>query len=139
MKRCAHVYPDPQPLSDMNTTPLIDVMLVLLIMMILNIPLQTHKTGLILPQQSKVSPGPPPYHVLTLEFAGTTLWDGAPVAPAALDQKLRVLGAAAAPVQLRIRPDGYVKYDRVLKVMAQAQRHKVVNMAFVGIEAFAVP
>ncbi len=135
------LYLDTAPLSDMNTTPLIDVMLVLLIMMILNIPLQTHKTEMQLPLETINSFQPPPHHLLTINFDGAFTWDGKSVSKEALLEAFRQIGVLpqASQAQVRIRPDEYAGYDRVLKVLALAQRQHVENVAFVGTEAFANP
>jgi biopolymer transport protein ExbD len=132
-------------MCEMNTTPLIDVMLVLLIMFILNIPVQTHATKVNMPP---ITPPPPPpidqpppvIHKLEIDFLGNSLWDGAIVDEATLQSKLERVGApkdAAEQDQVNLRPDQFAKYDAVLKVMAMAQRNQVQNLAFVGNEAYA--
>jgi biopolymer transport protein ExbD len=128
---------------EMNTTPLIDVMLVLLIMFILNIPVQTHATKVDMPP---ITPPPitdkpdPIVHRLEVDFLGQTLWDGAVVDEATLGSRLKAVGReedAALQDQVNLRPDQFAKYDVVLKVMALAQLNRVKNLAFVGNEAYA--
>jgi biopolymer transport protein ExbD len=129
---------------EMNTTPLIDVMLVLLIMFILNIPVQTHATKVDMPP---INPPPPPLdqpdpivHRLEVDFLGQTIWDGGIVDQATLASKLAGVGGkgdATEQDQVNLRPDQFAKYDVVLKVMALAQKNQVKNLAFVGNEAYA--
>jgi biopolymer transport protein ExbD len=129
---------------EMNTTPLIDVMLVLLIMFILNIPVQTHATKVDMPP-----PVPPPpkenqkdpiIHRLEVDFLGQSLWNGQIVDAATLNARLQAVGREtdqALQDQVNLRPDQFAKYDAVLKVMAMAQQAGVKNLAFVGNEAYA--
>jgi biopolymer transport protein ExbD len=139
MKRSAQHIDNMIPVSEMNTTPLIDVLLVLLIMMMLNIPANTHKSPMSLPQESTSSLSPPPHHVLGIDFEGNMVWDGKAVTRAMLATYFKTVGAMPKAVQhqVRIRPDGYARYDRVLKVLALAQQNQVENIAFLGNEAFA--
>jgi biopolymer transport protein ExbD len=132
-----------EAMCEMNTTPLIDVMLVLLIMFILNIPVQTHATKLDLP----IDPNPPPppltqpvIHRLEVDFLGQSLWDGQIVDNATLKARLDEVGSqgeGAVQDQVNLRPDQFAKYEPVLKVMAMAQKSHVKNLAFVGNEVYA--
>ncbi len=131
-------------MCEMNTTPLIDVMLVLLIMFILNIPVQTHATKVDMPPPVPPPPPenqkPPVIHKLEVDFLGQSLWDGSIVDEATLRQKLEQVGNESDPLlqdQVNLRPDQFAKYDAVLKVMAMAQLAQVKNLAFVGNEAYA--
>jgi biopolymer transport protein ExbD len=131
---------DPEEMVDINTTPLIDVMLVLLIMLIITIPIQTHAVKMNMPTGN-----PPPTDVqpevvrIDIDFDGTILWNGEIVADsAALDQKLREV-AAAQPQQpeVHLRPNKLVTYRTVAAVMAAAQRLGVTKIGLVGGEQFA--
>jgi biopolymer transport protein ExbD len=129
---------------EMNTTPLIDVMLVLLIMFILNIPVQTHATKVDMPPPLPPPPTPdqkdPIIHRLEVDFLGQSLWNGQIVDAATLSQRLGAVGRQtdqALQDQVNLRPDQFAKYDAVLKVMAMAQQAGVKNLAFVGNEAYA--
>jgi biopolymer transport protein ExbD len=129
---------------EMNTTPLIDVMLVLLIMFILNIPVQTHATKVDMPPPVPPPPTPdqkdPIIHRLEVDFLGQSLWNGQIVDVATLDARLRAVGRQtdqSLQDQVNLRPDQFAKYDAVLKVMAMAQQAGVKNLAFVGNEAYA--
>ncbi|HEX8654124.1 MAG TPA: biopolymer transporter ExbD [Allosphingosinicella sp.] len=126
---------DAQPIADINTTPLVDVMLVLLIMFILIIPVATHKVPLDLPVPH---PGEPPQtHRLDLDAAGRLFWDGRPVAAPELTQRLRALAADPAQPALEINADAETRYDRFDEVLAAVRRAGVTRMGFVGQHRFA--
>jgi biopolymer transport protein ExbD len=125
---------DPEVMLDINTTPLIDVMLVLLVMLIITIPVQTHEVKLNLPQAN-----PPPSLVqpqvdeVDVDFDGTVSWNGTLVPDrAALEALLR--GVAAQPVQpeLHVRSDKLADYKDVVAVLAAAQRLGVQKIGIVG-------
>ena len=129
---------DPQVMVDINTTPLIDVMLVLLIMLIITIPIQTHAVKLNMPVGNPPPPLTPP-EVVTVEvdFDGTILWNGETVDRPTLETRFR--GAAAAqPVQpeFHLRPNKLVTYKHVAGVMASAQRLGITKIGLIGAEQF---
>jgi biopolymer transport protein ExbD len=128
---------DPEVMIDINTTPLIDVMLVLIIMLIITIPIQTHAVKLNMPVGNPPPPPTPP-EVVTIEvdFDGTILWNGEQVDRPTLDAKFR--GAAAQPVQpeVHLRPNKLVTYKHVAHVMASAQRLGVTKIGLIGAEQF---
>jgi len=129
---------DPELMIDINTTPLIDVMLVLLIMLIITIPIQTHAVKLNLPVATTSPPTPPEAVRVDVDYEGRIAWNGqALVDRADLEQRLR--DAAAQPVQpeLHLRPDKRVKYEYVAMVMAAAQRLGVRKIGLVGNEQFS--
>jgi biopolymer transport protein ExbD len=122
---------------DINTTPLIDVMLVLLIMLIITIPIQTHAVKLNMPVGNPPPPLEPPVVVtLDIDFDGTVTWNGETVDDAALNSRFRA--AAAQPVQpeFHIRPNKLVTYKYVAHVMAAAQRDGVTKIGLIGAEQF---
>jgi len=131
---------DPDVMIDINTTPLIDVMLVLLVMLIITIPIQLHAVNLNLP----VGNPPPPLVLpevvkIDIDPSSTVYWNGEVVADrATLEEKLR--GAAAKSVQpeLHLRPDKNAKYDVVAGVMASAQRLGLTKIGIIGSEQFVV-
>jgi biopolymer transport protein ExbD len=128
---------DPEVMVDMNTTPLIDVMLVLLIMLIITIPIQTHAVKLDLPAGNPPPPPAPPEVVtVDVDFDGTILWNDEVVDRPGLDA--RILTAAAQPVQpeLHLRPNKLVTYKYVAAVMADAQRLGLTKLSLVGNEQF---
>ena len=128
---------DPEVMVDINTTPLIDVMLVLLIMLIITIPIQTHAVKLNMPVGNPPPPAEPPEVVaLDVDFDGTLTWNGEVVPRAGLDARLA--SAAARPIQpeFHLRPNKLVKYEHVAHVMASAQRLGVTKIGLVGSEQF---
>ena len=129
---------DPDVMVEINTTPLIDVMLVLLVMLIITIPIQLHSVNLNMPVGT-----PPPMidkpQVITVDvdFDGTVYWDGEIIADKeALEARLR--DAAAQPVQpeVHLRPNKLAEYKDVAAVMAAAQRLGVTKLGLVGNEQF---
>ena len=129
---------DPDVMVDINTTPLIDVMLVLLIMLIITIPIQTHAVKLNMPVGTPPPPALPP-EVITIEvdFDGTVIWNGQILSDRAqLEARLR--GAAGTPNQpeLHLRPNKLVKYESVAMVMASAQRLGMTKIGLIGNEQF---
>jgi biopolymer transport protein ExbD len=123
---------------DINTTPLIDVMLVLLIMLIITIPIQTHAVKLNMPVAVPPPPTTPPEVVtIDVDFDGTLIWNGE-VLSGRPQLEARLRGAAAQPVQpeLHLRPNKLVKYRSVAMVMASAQRLGLTKIGLVGQEQF---
>ncbi len=128
---------DPDVMVDINTTPLIDVMLVLLIMLIITIPIQTHAVKLNMPVGNPPPPPTPPEVVtLDIDFDGTLMWNGDQVNVDQLDARFR--GAASQPIQpeFHIRPNKLVTYKYVAHVMAAAQRDGITKIGLIGAEQF---
>jgi biopolymer transport protein ExbD len=128
-----------QPVADINTTPLIDVMLVLLIMLIITIPVQLHSVTLNMPAGS-----PPPVNVvkpevlrLDIDAASVINWNGEPV-PDRAEVERRMVAAAGQAVQpeVHLRPDRNARYDVVAGVLASAQRLGLTKIGIVGSEQF---
>ncbi|MES2490693.1 MAG: biopolymer transporter ExbD [Pseudomonadota bacterium] len=129
---------DPEVVVDINTTPLIDVMLVLLIMLIITIPVQTHAVKLDMPQPTNAAPpAPPPVVNLEVDFDGTYIWNGA-VLPnrKALEDHLRIEAQQPIQPELHIRPNKLVEYKYVAAVMAASQRLGIKQIGLVGNEQF---
>ena len=128
-----------EPMMDINTTPLIDVMLVLLIMFIITIPVMTHAVKLDMPRatpnQNQSNP-PPEVIDLEVDFDGTVLWNGNPVDLTQLDGYFRTEAQKDPQPELHIRPNRRVKYDYVAQVLASAQRNHIRRIGFVGNEQF---
>ena len=123
---------------DINTTPLIDVMLVLLIMLIITIPIQTHAVKLNMPINSPAQATVPP-EVVTIEvdFDGTVLWNGQVVqGKADLENHLRTSAALPEQPEIHLRPNKLVKYQHVAMVMAAAQRLGLKKVGVIGNEQF---
>ena len=129
---------DLEVMVDINTTPLIDVMLVLLIMLIITIPIQTHAVKLNMPVGNPPPPTVPPEVVtIELDFDGTVLWNGL-VIPDRHALETRLQAAAVTPVQpeIHLRPNKLVKYEHVITVMASAQRLGLKKIGVIGNEQF---
>ena len=129
---------DPEVMMDINTTPLIDVMLVLLVMLIITIPIQLHSVNLNLPTGN-----PPPPLVLPevvksdIDPSSVVYWNGLPLADrAALEENLKAASAQAVQPELHLRPDKSAKYAIVAGVMASAQRLGLTKIGIVGSEQF---
>ena len=120
---------------EMNTTPLIDVMLVLLTLLIITLPIQTHAVKLDMPRPN-VKPPPTPPVVVTLEvdFDGTILWNSTPVDRATLDSYLQSASTDDPQPEIHLQPNRLAKYDKVAMVLADAQRIGVTHIGFTGIE-----
>lgn len=123
-------------ICDINITPLIDVMLVLLVTLILTLPAMTHAVKLVLPAQSAVS-APARTIDLDIDFDGSIVWNGTVLANF---QQLEIYLQAEAQKdpqpQIHLRADPHVKYDLVAKVLSSAQRHGVSGIGFVDTAAF---
>ncbi|NMG37501.1 biopolymer transporter ExbD, partial [Azoarcus sp. TTM-91] len=129
---------EPEVMLDINTTPLIDVMLVLLIMLIVTIPIQLHSVELNLPQGNPPSQVVEPEVVrINIEADGRILWNAEPLAGlAALEPKLATAAAQAVQPELHVRPDRAVAYETVAAVMAAIQRNHLTKIGLVGAEQF---
>ncbi|TWI47399.1 biopolymer transport protein ExbD [Pseudoduganella flava] len=129
---------DPEPMMEMNMTPLIDVMLVLIIMLIITIPKANHSVNLNMPVGTPPPPTKEPVVVtIDVDFDGTILWDGQTVPDrASLEQKLMNVAAQADQPEVHLRPNKLVAYSAVAGVMASAQRLGVTKIGLVGNEQF---
>jgi biopolymer transport protein ExbD len=129
---------DPEVMVDINTTPLIDVMLVLLIMLIITIPIQLHSVNLNMPSGTPPPQTQEPVVVtIDIDFDGTVLWNGEALPTAAeLDTKLAQTAAQADQPEVHLRPNKLVAYRSVAAVMAAAQRIGVSKIGIVGNEQF---
>jgi biopolymer transport protein ExbD len=124
---------------EMNTTPLIDVMLVLLVMLIITLPIQTHAVKLDMPNQHNKPPLiQPVVHNIAIDFDGTVSWDNQTVDLATLDSYLYNVGQNIPSEQpeIHISANRLAKYDTVAKVMADAQRRHVTKIGIVGTETY---
>jgi biopolymer transport protein ExbD len=129
---------DPDVMIDINTTPLIDVMLVLLVMLIITIPIQLHSVNLNMPTGTPTPPTELPEVVkLDIDGQGQVYWNAEPMPDrATLEDNMR--RAVAKPVQpeVHLRPDKGAKYEVVAAVMASAQRLGMKKIGIVGSEQF---
>jgi biopolymer transport protein ExbD len=127
------------PMVDMNTTPLIDVMLVLLIMLIITIPVMTHAVKLDMPRPNDAPPPPvkPEVIEIGIEFDGTIIWNGSPVSGMpVLDGYFAQEAVKDPQPELHMRPDKRAHYDVVARVLASAQRHRMKKIGFVNVSEF---
>lgn len=126
-----------EPMMEINTTPLIDVMLVLIVTLIISIPPQTHATKLDMPQPTNAPiTQPPPVINLVIDSDNTIYWDGSAVTLQELETRFRSEAALDPQPELHIRPDKWTKYDMVAQVLAAAQRNRMEKIGFVGNEQF---
>jgi biopolymer transport protein ExbD len=128
-----------EPMMDINTTPLIDVMLVLLIMFIITIPVQTHAVKLDLPQnQPNQTPPPidPVKNKIVIMPNGAVLWNGTPVDLVRLRQYLDITTTMTPTPELHLQPHPEARYELVDEVLAVTKRANVTAMGFVGNEAY---
>ena len=126
------------PIDRMNTTPLIDVMLVLLIMFIITIPIQTHAIKLDLPS------GPPPtllqprplVNEIGVTKAGSLLWNGSPMSETGVRAELRLTQQMHPIPELHLRPDPEARYEVVDKLLGTIKQEQVEKVGFVGNERY---
>ena len=130
---------DGEPMMDMNVTPLIDVILVLLIMFIITIPIQTHAVKLDLPVNQQ---NPPPVvvdpvkNVLSINAQDQVLWNGSPVSMTQLRSYLDTTQQMNPVPELHLQPDATARYEIVDKVLAVTKQAHVQKMGFVGNEYY---
>ena len=128
-----------EPMMDINTTPLIDILLVLLIMFIITIPVMTHAVKLDMPRpdSSAAQDTNPEVIDLLIDFDGTILWNGT-VVPSVdtLDGYFRREAQKDPQPELHINPNKRAAYDIVARVLASAQRNHLNKIGFVGSEQF---
>ena len=128
---------EPEVMLDVNTTPLIDVMLVLIVMLIITIPIQTHAVKLNMPIGNPPPPPEPPQVVkLDVDFDGTVYWNGEQVPMESLDERFKSAAAQSIQPEFHLRPNKLVTYKYVAHVMATAQRDGVTKIGLVGAEQF---
>ncbi len=129
---------EPEVMMEMNTTPLIDVMLVLIIMLIITIPIQTHAVKLNMPVGNPPPPLKPPEVVqIDVDFDGTIYWNGLTVPNRAdLEGRLGGIVTLLDQPEVHLRPNKLAQYKDVAMVMASAQRLGVTKLGIVGNEQF---
>ncbi|WP_219211484.1 ExbD/TolR family protein [Variovorax boronicumulans] len=128
---------EPEMMMEINTTPLIDVMLVLLVMLIITIPIQLHAVNLELPV------GAPPASLVKTEHVQIDIdeksvvhWQGLPVSELELGEKMRLLGLQATQPEIHIRPDRNSQYAVVANVLSSSRRAGLNKIAVIGAEQF---
>jgi biopolymer transport protein ExbD len=130
---------DGSPMMEMNTTPLIDVMLVLLIMFIITIPVATHSVDIDLPVPSPQD-NPPPVdpikNKIVLTPANEILWNGTPISDSELVSNLNASKAMAVEPELQFEPDQQASYDLSIRVLNLIKASGVTKFGFVGNEKY---
>ena len=127
-----------EPMMEINTTPLIDVMLVLLIMIIMTIPVQTHAVKVDLPQQSN-EPAPlvePEKNKVYIDPQGNLFWNSVPIDEVTLQQYLERTTSMSPEPELHFQPDPQARYEKVDQVLAIVKRANVTKLGFVGNEQY---
>ena len=120
---------------EMNTTPLIDVMLVLLTLLIITLPIQPHAVKLDMPRPNQKPPPIPPVVVtLVVDFDGQVYWNNTPVDRKTLDNYLASAATDDPQPEIHLQPNRLAKYNAVAMVLADAQRIGVTHIGFTGIE-----
>ena len=132
-------HSEPEVMMDINTTPLIDVMLVLLIMLIITIPAQLHSVNLDMPVNTTAPKKTDPVVIrIDVDAQSAVSWNGKTISSRAeLAQKLTDAAAMQPQPELHIRSHGKAKYEAVMAVMAHAQRLGLTKLGIVGSEKFA--
>jgi biopolymer transport protein ExbD len=125
------------PFIDLNTTPLIDVMLVLLIMFIITIPMQTHAVKLDLPTCASCPPPRSTKNEVVINAEGAILWNGLEVGESGLRYELALTKRMRPAPELHLRPDAEARYEIVDRVLADIKRAQIAKFGFVGNEAHA--
>lgn len=130
---------DGEVMVEMNTTPLIDVMLVMLTLLIITLPIQTHAVKLDMPAPNTNTPTfIPPVVELGVDFDGTVTWNGTPVDRGTMDAYFADIGKKPSDQQdeIHVSPNRLAKYDAVAKVLADAQRLGATHIGFSGIDQY---
>lgn len=123
-------------LTEMNMTPLIDVLLVLIVMLIMTIPVATHKVGIDLPNGPPTTRLDPVRNDLHIDRSGRTSWNGRQVDDRALAYLLGEAARLEPAPEVHFRPDADARYERVDEVLAMAKKAQVTKLGFVGNSAF---
>jgi len=131
---------EPEVLMDINTTPLIDVMLVLLIMLIITIPVQLHSVNMDMPQSASAQPKKPNVVRIDIDAHNVVHWNNKPLADRAALQALLQQASTQEPApELHVKAQAKAKYETVAGVLASAQRQGLTKIGIVGTEQFAAP
>jgi len=130
---------DDGPMMEMNMTPLIDVLLVLLIMFIITIPIQTHAVKVDLPVNSPnppQNPIDPEKNKISIDASGTVAWNGSPVDEVTLRQYLDQTAGMNPEPELHFQPDPQARYEVVDRTLAVVKRSSITKLGFIGNEQY---
>ena len=126
-----------EPMVEMNLTPLIDVLLVLLVTLIVTLPIQTHAVKLDMPQPHQKPPLVPPTVVnLVVDFDGSILWNNQAIDRPTLDAYFQNAQEQDPQPEIHLNPNKLAKYDIVAKVLADAQHIGVKKIGFTGLDQY---
>jgi biopolymer transport protein ExbD len=129
--------PEPRPMIEMNTTPLIDVLLVLLVMFIITIPIQTHAVKIDLPACANCPAPKATSNEVVITRTGAILWNGADVGETGLRYELALTSRMRPIPELHLRPEAEARYEVVDRALADIKRADIKRFGFVGNEAYA--
>ncbi len=127
---------EPETMMDINTTPLIDVMLVLLVMLIVTIPIQLHAVNMEMPLPSPPPPVKPAEININIDPASQVYWQGMPVTMPELDKVMRETAEMASQPVIKIRPDKNSQYAVFANVLSSTKRIGLTKVAVLGAEQF---
>jgi biopolymer transport protein ExbD len=128
---------EPEVLMDINTTPLIDVMLVLLVMLIITIPIQLHSVNLAMPVGAPpTNPVKPDIVQIDIDASSVVYWQGAAVSPEELDAKMQAIAQQSSQSEVHIRPNKDARYAVFANVLASSKRLGLTKIAVIGAEQF---
>ena len=130
--------PEPDVMMDINTTPLIDILLVLIIMLIITIPAQLHSVNLDMPVNQAQKTKEPEVIKISIDDQNRILWNGISIENQFdLESRFTALSSKQDPAEIHILSSGKAKYGTAIKVLASAQRHQIKKIGIVGIDEFA--
>jgi len=136
-KRLARHGAEPQVMMDINTTPLIDVMLVLLVMLIITIPIQLHAVNLEMPVGTPPSDVVKPEKVqIDIDDKSVVYWQGLPVSAEELDARMETIASMTVQPEVHIKPNKHCQYAVFANVLASSKRKGLSKMAVIGSEQF---
>jgi biopolymer transport protein ExbD len=128
---------EPEVMMDINTTPLIDVMLVLLVMLIITIPIQLHAVNLEMPVGAPPTNLPKPEKIqIDIDEKSTVYWQGLPVTALELDEKMNGIAKAEPQPEVHIRPNKTSQYAVFANVLSSSKRLGLTKIAVIGAEQF---
>jgi biopolymer transport protein ExbD len=132
-----HLAPEPDVMMDINTTPLIDILLVLIIMLIITIPAQLHSVNLDMPVNPAQRTKEPNVIKISIDDKNSMSWNGSPIeSQDELDARFSNIRLNNENVEIHIRSSARARYDTAIKVLASAQRHEIKKIGIVGLDEF---